>query len=295
MDRSGPRDADRPQADIAARRSPPGAHGRVGERASGEQESEQIRRLLTPVQRLKCSVIPGAVSGWARSLRRWPQGQPELQGLVPYIDPHRTAIDVGANAGTYTWFLSRLCRHVYAYEPNPATRWLLTRSAPANVTVFARALSDQCGEAVLRIPRIAGRFANHVGTLRPVVDTSACEQIAVSTTRLDDDGLVDVGFLKIDVAGHEQEVLDGAREIMARDQPVLQIVVRPRQNPQSAGEMIESVERLGYRTLAVENDQWLDWSAEGELRAGRARHGDSAIGPRTFLFLPMPATMTRAA
>ncbi len=119
--------------------------------------------------------------------------------------------------GAYTWFLAQLCRHVYAYEPNPALRWMLTRCTPRNVTIFPRAVSNQSGEQFLRIPLRNGRYANNVGTLRSAFDGDPCEVVPVTCSRLDDDGLMDVGFLKIDVEGHEREVLEGRGKLILRD------------------------------------------------------------------------------
>jgi FkbM family methyltransferase len=290
MDESGPLVADQPRRATRVRR----VH-RVVSSARCPNESDLIRRLLTPSQRLKYSLIPGSVYGWMRSLRRWRRGEPELRLLAGLVDPHRTAVDVGANKGTYTWFLSHLCRHVYAYEPNPAMRWMLTRCTPSNVTVFPRALSDRNGEAVLRIPHRGGRFANNVGTLRPEFDDPSCECIPVPTTRLDDDGLVDVGFLKIDVEGHEREVLRGARELIARDRPVLLVEIIAEHNDRPVDDTIEFVERLGYRAHVVLGMELAEWSLVRGLRDENDRRSRPNERIRNYVFLPAAAGMARAA
>jgi len=290
MDESGLLVADRPRRATRMRRS-----RRADGRFTHSGESELIRRLLTPAQRLRYSLIPGPVDGWLRSLNRWRRGEPELRHLAALVDPHRTSVDVGANKGTYTWFLSRLCRHVYAYEPNPAMRWTLARSVPRNVTIFPRALSDCAGESVLRIPRRGGRFANNIGTLRRAFDDEGCEFIPVPTTRLDDDGLVDVGFLKIDVEGHEREVLCGARELILRDRPVLLVEIIARHNDRPVDETIEFVERLGYRAHVVCGSELAEWSLVRKQLGHSAPGGPPGPRIRNYLFLPVAAGMARAA
>lgn len=290
MEGSIPVVAERPRFGTTVRRP-----GSPSVAAARNDESTLVRRLLSPAQYLKYSLIPGPIYGWARSLRRWRRGEPELRLLSGLVDPHRTAVDVGANKGTYTWFLARLCRHVYAYEPNPAMRWMLTRCTPRNVTVFARALSDHCGEAVLRIPKMRERFANNIGTLRDAFDDLPCELVPVATTRLDDDGLVDVGFLKIDVEGHEQEVLRGAREIIARDRPVLLIEIIAEHNDRPIDDTIDFVEHLGYRAHVVQGTQLADWSELRDIREERSRRGESNPRIRNYVFLPTAAQMARAA
>jgi FkbM family methyltransferase len=290
MDAAGPLVADRPRTGTVARPAAP--HARVAPKTS---DAELIRRLLTPAQRLKYSLVPGLLYGWLRSLRRWRRGEAELHLLAGLVDPHRTAIDVGANKGTYTWFLAQLCRHVYAYEPNPAMRWMLQKCTPKNVTIFPRALSDHPGEGLLRIPHRNGRFANNVGTLRADFNDTHCESVSVPMTRLDDDGLVDVGFLKIDVEGHEQEVLRGAREIIARDRPVLLIEIIAEHHNRPVDETIDFVEHLGYRAHVVQGTQLTEWSTLRRDREQRSRLGESSSRIRNYIFLPVPHAAAKAA
>jgi len=290
MDDSGPLVVDRPNRATTVRQP-----SIASTATSPSDEHDLIRRLLTPAQRLKYSLVPGSVYGWMRSFRRWRRGEPELQLLAGLVDPHRTAVDVGANKGTYTWFLSRLCRHVYAYEPNPAMRWMLTRSTPQNVTVFPRALSDVAGQSLLRIPRRQGRFANNIGTLRPAAHHADCELVPVTTTRLDDDGLVDVGFLKIDVEGLEQQVLRGARELIARDRPVLLVEIIAEHTGRPVDETIAFVERLGYRAHVVQGTQLEEWASLRKSREQRERSGQPNPRIRNYVFLPAAGEMARAA
>jgi FkbM family methyltransferase len=246
------------------------------------RERELVRRLLTPWQRFTCSLIPGWLSSTARSLRRLRRGEPELRLLAGLVDPYRTAVDVGANNGSDTWFLSRLCRHVYAYEPNPAIRWMLKKQRARNVTIFGRALSDHCGEGVLRIPVRRGRYANNEGTLGPAVEGESGECVAVPMSRLDDDGLADVGFVKIDVQGHERKVLSGARDMIARDRPVLLIEI----HAEPVQETIDFVERFGYRAHVASGLNLVEWSLAKAARDRMARSGQSPPPVRRFVFLP---------
>jgi FkbM family methyltransferase len=49
----------------------------------------------------------------------------------------------------------------------------------------------------------------------------ATTEMPVHMQTLDSLGLVDVGFLKIDVEGHELAVLRGANETIAKNRPVV--------------------------------------------------------------------------
>src|SRR5262245_6830284 len=136
-------------------------------------------------------------------------------GLLPWlVDRERIAIDVGAADGFYSWHLKRLARDVIAFEPNPRSAAGLRRMAP-HLDVRELALSNTKGSTILRIP-ISGRVAAsgwgtiHVGNDFSEISPDALESFTVQTVRLDDLELRNVGFLKIDVEGHEKEVLEGA-------------------------------------------------------------------------------------
>src|SRR5205085_7556894 len=85
-------------------------------------------------ERIKHALIPGRLYIRYRALKEWRRGEAELKLLPSLIDRHRNAIDVGANKGTYTYFMARLARHVYAFEPNPKMHAVLRRTIGSNVT-----------------------------------------------------------------------------------------------------------------------------------------------------------------
>src|SRR5690606_38609700 len=118
------------------------------------------------------------------------------------------------------------CRHVVAFEPNPDLMTRLAALRLANVTLRPEAVSDRTGEATLHIdmrpetPALASSLLELTdlkadGMLRPV---------RVPTTTLDaaiaDTGLVP-DFVKIDVEGHEPEVLRGMQGVIARRRPII--------------------------------------------------------------------------
>ena len=63
----------------------------------------------------------------------------------------------------------------------------------------------------------------HLGGGHPEGKTGI--EIPVKVVRLDDEGLGNVGFMKIDVEGHEYEVIDGARALLARCRPNLLVEI----------------------------------------------------------------------
>ena len=64
---------------------------------------------------------------------------------------------------------------------------------------------------------------------------------------MDDFDLPQIGFIKIDVEGHEELVLHGAEGILERDRPNLMIEIEERHNPGAIERTAAWFERRGYR------------------------------------------------
>jgi len=56
---------------------------------------------------------------------------------------------------------------------------------------------------------------------------------------LDDFDLPAVGFVKIDVEGHEEAVLKGGEKLLARDRPVYMIEIEERHNPGALSRIVQ--------------------------------------------------------
>lgn len=177
-------------------------------------------------------------------------GERELALLYQFVPPEAAALDVGANDGVYTYQLSRLARCVIAFEPNPTCVERLQRLAMRNATVEAVALSDRQGNAHLNFP-ISPKGIEETGmaSIEPgaVSAPLIARSIAVPTQRLDDYRLTDVGFIKIDVEGHEESVLIGAKATLEACRPVLLIEIEERHNAGGLGRIKAMLGSLGYQ------------------------------------------------
>jgi FkbM family methyltransferase len=151
-------------------------------------------------------------------------GEPELAILPALMKRGGTAVDVGANQGFFAFALAQLADHVVAFEPNPDyaffARWMLRGHAE----VLKYAISDTAGRATFYVPiREDGLVLHLAGNLTgghaQFAKTMRTFEVEVRT--LDSFALTDVRFLKVDVEGVERQVLDGARETIARDRPAM--------------------------------------------------------------------------
>ncbi len=137
-----------------------------------------------------------------------------LLTLALLLAPEDTFVDVGANVGFYSSTLSRLGllypqMRFYAFEANRDTAKRLRLSLEGrNVQIFDFALSSQDAE----LEFVEGSSSATFGFKGDMHDQQIPNRTQrVQARRLDNVGVVgDSIVMKIDVEGHERQVLDGA-------------------------------------------------------------------------------------
>ncbi len=227
----------------------------------------------------RAGVARDAASYWRRRVRARGLEEPELALLPHLCRPGSVLVDVGANYGMYTFWLRALGRCV-AFEAQPALADCLRRGFGASVQVHAVGLSDAPGRATLRM----ARQSPGLSTISPAnaLDATA-GALTIPTKTLDSFELGDVSFIKIDVEGHEEAVLRGAAQTLARTQPAILAEVEERHNQGSVARVFSLLESHGYRPAALRGDTLVAVTAE-EVTALQLE--DPAGAPRNFVFAP---------
>lgn len=232
-----------------------------------------VKQLIPPYLRVR-----------KRAFQSWMRGEPELH-LVPALCTRTEwSIDVGANSGVYAWHLARHSAGVVAFEPQRSHALFLEQAFGSRIRVEQVALSDVAGEAVLRVPqetREDGRAT--IETSNPL-DHFTCAEYTVPRRRLDSYDLGPVGFMKIDVEGHELSVLRGAEAILGRDRPNLIIEAEERHRPGALASVREFLSTFGYRAHVLRG-------GELSLLAGDAGPEDI----NNYVFLARPRTAAKRA
>jgi FkbM family methyltransferase len=171
--------------------------------------------------------------------------EPEIDLLPELVAKGRRAIDVGANFGEYTYALARLAARVEAFEPLGGCAAAIEAARLPGVTVHRVALSDGEGERTLHLPVRDGRADTPSASFRDPGGT--CERTSVPVRTLDSFGFTDVGFVKIDVEGHESAVLAGATETLRTCRPVLIVEIEQRHRSDCRIEQVfAGILALGY-------------------------------------------------
>lgn len=133
-------------------------------------------------------------------------------------------IDIGANVGQHTLFMSRRVATVLAFEPgDEAAAQLegnLQLNGIENVKLVRVALGSKTGTAEL-----GSGFPGNNGSRSLHWSLDASKNITVPVRRGDDEfqqhGISRVDIIKMDVEGHEREVLTGIRQTLWRDRPIV--------------------------------------------------------------------------
>lgn len=172
--------------------------------------------------------------------------------LARLIDREGAFIDVGAHTGYYALYMAPLAARVFAFEPDAAAFAALTANlaqAP-NAEPVRAAVSSVSGTAVLTVGERG--FSNiasphDAGTAKP---SARVKVVAIDSWMAAHPGLP-VSGIKIDVDGHDLEVLKGATGVIARDRSVVltEFLVGPNSSNDHAA-LVEIVSRLSYQMFA---------------------------------------------
>jgi FkbM family methyltransferase len=139
---------------------------------------------------------------------------------------NKVVIDAGANVGVFSFYAIAFgASKVYAFEPAPETFELLKRNIEKNgcggvIIPIKKGLGKKRTSAVLN-EKFAGSGGSQI--LEPKEKDNKDSQTIeiISADELLYQEKEKIGFIKMDVEGYEENVLIGAKKIIARDKPVL--------------------------------------------------------------------------
>lgn len=190
---------------------------------------------MDTLKRTKRAIKTAFPSVWLKwhFLRRPRTAEVELQYLKRLVPKEAVTVDIGANLGLYTRELARCSKRVHAFEPSRAMAALLQRTSAANVRIHEIALSDHYGVSALNMPIDGDDPVYSLASLQPLPDNGSCAVTheLVEVARLDRVIREDVAFVKVDVEGHELEVLKGATGVIERSKPIFLVETEERHRP----------------------------------------------------------------
>jgi len=165
-------------------------------------------------------------------------------------------IDLGANIGVYTTYLSPFAKKTYSFEPVPLSFSLLSlyinKFSLNNVEVHQIAVSDKVGSAVIEVPIYEGiRNYYRANLTKTKTVNSSDMKFTVQTTTIDSffvDIPNEVSFIKCDVEGHELACILGAQKFIDQHKPawLIEVSNNPDVPNNPAHKLFEIMENHGY-------------------------------------------------
>jgi FkbM family methyltransferase len=193
--------------------------------------------------------------------------------VLAFVPQGGVVVDVGANLGEWTVPLARAVGpkgQVLAIEPQQRAAAALAKTLAANAFAQADllgcALGDHDGAAEFAVPKVTSVSVD-TGTAHLGPRAAGHEVVTVALRRLDtvaaERRLDRIDLIKIDVEGHERQVLDGAGATLARFRPVL-VMETGHEGDGDRQAIGDRLGGLGYRLLGVLLDFGMaeaDWPA----------------------------------
>jgi FkbM family methyltransferase len=224
---------------------------------------------------------------YARRFRTWVKVEPELP-LLPAICPKDAlAVDIGANEGFFAGHLVPLARKVVAFEPLPQMLARLRKNYSGKMIIHGVILSDREGQGELRYPSGGYMSATVAESNVSAVESGrVIESVMVDMATLDSFGLTNVGFIKIDVEGHEEAVLHGGLRTLKREMPNLMIEIEERHAPGALERVSALLLGIGYSGFYLDGKQLLPVGRFDPHRDQVRQNGKVGKYINNFLFLP---------
>jgi FkbM family methyltransferase len=148
--------------------------------------------------------------------------------VQPYIDPQKNIIDLGANIGTHSVIYCNFLTSgkVYSFEPQPLIFDILTENLRINnctsrSKIFNVGASDSSSRFFMNATY---DVKENQGAFRIINDTSQTG-IYIDCVPIDSLNITNVGYIKIDVEGHEYKTLKGMKNTILQNKPTMLIEI----------------------------------------------------------------------
>lgn len=217
-----------------------------------------------------------------------------LLALQKLVRPGDTVLDIGANIGAHTLHLARLVGdsgRVIAFEPTDFAVGKLRTNLRANPYLEPRVVVHQgflvADPAVTSVPAIASSWPVD-GTVPDdlLMASRAMGSSGASAISLDSvmaaAGDPDVRLIKMDVDGHELEVLEGARGLLRSRHPIIVMELAPYvfHPPEKFDAMVNLLTDYGYSFEHLGSSRPLPSDLQ-QLRASIPQNGSVNVVARS--------------
>ena len=168
-----------------------------------------------------------------------------------YCHQRRLALDIGANVGLWSRDLATWFERVIAFEPVSLFRDCLIKNVTAdNFCIEPFALGDVNTRANMIITQ------DNMGHTH--VDPDSIGHGDIEVRCLDELDLADVDYIKMDCEGFEYRVIQGAKNTIQRNRPIVVVEQKPHDMySQNQFVAIDLLQSLGMKRLDQVKDDWI--------------------------------------
>lgn len=174
--------------------------------------------------------------------------------LNKLCDPDANSIDIGTNHGIYSYWMSKYSNRVYSFEPNPILIKELKRTLPSNCLLIEKGLSNVKTKLKLCVPEDDGlsSFEKDNVNIKKLKIDKKINEFEVEVCLLDDLKLSNIKFIKIDVEGHEIEVLQGAINTIKENRPRVFVEIKNENRENADNLILNYFKKLNYQSFFIE-------------------------------------------
>jgi len=178
----------------------------------------------------------------------------ELMTLISWLNPlvpifkKSTFIDVGANIGNHTLFFSNYFKKIIAIEPHSKIFKVLKLNTEEkkNIKVFNYAIAEQNKFSYLNYKKNNLSGSNLLNKPQKFSQKVICKKIDSLIKKSEK-----VNLIKIDVEGHEYQVIKGAINIIKKNKPLILFEHHPNNFKSKYSPTIKLLKKLGYKNFAI--------------------------------------------
>ncbi len=190
----------------------------------------------------------------------------EIELLERFIEPGTDSIDVGVYRGVYSYEMSKYSKNVHSFEPNPIIFEYINKNLKKiinNIFLYNYALSNKNQVIDLKVPIRNDKYNRENfeefyelgrATIHQENTFKRYEKFQITSKKIDEFNFKNnISFIKIDVEGHELEVIKGGEKIISKNKPILLVEIEERHSQSKVSDTINYINKLGYISHYYDN------------------------------------------
>lgn len=192
-----------------------------------------------------------------------------IKRAMDYASGYNIAVDGGANVGLWSKIMAKKFKEVYAFEIDHETFACLQKNCvEENIYTFNYGLSNTKDKKLVVDGWNKKSMGAHLATdiknkhlSGRARSKSRNNKMIVETITVDDLNLQYLDFIKLDVEGHEAQVIQGAQETLLKFKPIVMIEYKPSLNKRygnlDPAKLLNELGASGINKIGKNKVEWI--------------------------------------